>query len=294
MRSSGKDFAVLDSLIYPLVFNSRHAVESYLKGIYCNYANATEAEFKDYLNNCGHNLSQAWSMVKPYLKKGKKHIGSTINIGVLEHYIRELNKFDSNSMVMRYPIDKSLDKMHEKPLHFDYVNFHARMEDLFTALETINYELSNQITTLEPQEKREEMISQIRQHSQNLKDYKCSLSQAIEKSQDRSDNHDILTRILEPMPHIDYLKSQCDDFLIVAETLFYAGRSVREEEIRLSKNPHKAKDEFLSICVEHMSHNNLEFGKPLTDGDINIWGKSPDALLENIQTAVAILEHSSP
>lgn len=105
MEKESNNFAIVDSLVYPLFFNYRHSIETYLKLLFFKYGEQTEQARRDFLE-LGHDLQNLWANLRPYLNKGKKHVGSSINLDAVEHYIKSINGFDPNSMVMRYPIEK--------------------------------------------------------------------------------------------------------------------------------------------------------------------------------------------
>ena len=84
--------------------------------------------------------------------------------------------------------------------------------------------------------------------------------------------------------------NDCDgDLLILLDNLFYAGRSVREEIVRLSQSMVGKQREFVKLCNILLSQDGLKFGIAPNDSQINIFGKTSSSLLENISTAISIL-----
>lgn len=144
MGKGSNNFAIVDSLIYPLFFNYRHSIETYLKLLFFKYGEQTEQARRDFLE-LGHDLQNLWSNLRPYLNKGKKHVGSSINLDAVEHYIKSINGFDPNSMVMRYPIEKDLKANKDHEYRFDFINFGERMNELCSSLRQLDYDLSNQM-----------------------------------------------------------------------------------------------------------------------------------------------------
>lgn len=71
MSAQHNTSTLADSLIYPLFFNYRHAIESCLKALFFNYGERTEDARKKYLSY-GHSLVQLWKNLKPTLDNGKK------------------------------------------------------------------------------------------------------------------------------------------------------------------------------------------------------------------------------
>ena len=147
MISDSRKIAVIDTLIYPLFFNYRHSIEAYLKALFFNHGNHTEEERQKFLK-CGHNLQSLWSNLRPTLDAGKKHVGSSVNLDAIEHYIKEINKFDPDSMVMRYPIRKDLKNNKGRQDRVDFIHFGERMDELCNSLRQIDYDISNQMDEL--------------------------------------------------------------------------------------------------------------------------------------------------
>ena len=79
--------------------------------------------------------------------KGVKHVGSSISLDAVEHYIREIHRFDPSSMVMRYPITLELDPhpQREEEKCLDFIQFADCMEALCDSLRQLNYDISGQI-----------------------------------------------------------------------------------------------------------------------------------------------------
>ncbi len=144
MVAEYNNFAIVDSLVYPMFFNYRHSIETYLKLLFFNYGEQTEQARQDFLE-IGHDLQQLWARLRPYLNNGKKHVGTSENLNAIEHYIRSINDFDPNSMIMRYPIEKNLVANKTQEHHFDFINFGERMNELCDSLRQLDYDLSNQM-----------------------------------------------------------------------------------------------------------------------------------------------------
>lgn len=63
----------------------------------------------------------------------------------MEHYIKSINGFDPDSMMMRYSIEKNLKANKEHEYHFDFINFSERMNELCVSFRQLDYDLSNQM-----------------------------------------------------------------------------------------------------------------------------------------------------
>lgn len=308
MRSAGKDFAVLDGHIYPLVFLYRHFVELFLKGLYFKYSRVEEEDLKKYLNEVGHDLRKSWAKVKPFLSQGKKHVGSKENIGAIEHYIHAMNDFDADSMGMRYPVNKNLDKMHTHPVHLDYINLHDRMVEFYHAIHQIDYDVDNQVLSVASDDEISYYMDHYSRLLPILEKYIESLKKEILEKADKkkpalSMHERIMNQIRENKEkalcrqngeeveddHGWIYENSGDDFKILVESLYHSGRSVQERLINLSSNPAERSKEFVSCCLDLMKAEGMAFGKPVKTYQTNVFSKSADSIFENISKAISLL-----
>lgn len=149
MKSKPYDFVITDRFIYPLFFNYRHSIETYLKALLFEYGVQSKEARKKYIDK-GHSLEGLWRILKPYLREGVKHVGSSFSLDAVEHYILEIHKFDPNSMVMRYPITKeqSPHPQRKGDMCLDFMHFADCMDVLCNALRALrqlNEDISGQI-----------------------------------------------------------------------------------------------------------------------------------------------------
>lgn len=79
-----------------------------------------------------------------------------------------------------------------------------------------------------------------------------------------------------------------DDVIILLDTLYYVGRSIVSEELRLPKNPYDARTDVKKKCILNMEYARLEFGKPIND-QINIYGKQKAVIVKNVRKAMEML-----
>lgn len=80
-----------------------------------------------------------------------------------------------------------------------------------------------------------------------------------------------------------------DDELIMYDTLYYTGRAIASEELRLPKNPHEAKIDAVKMCVKNMDRDSLEFGKPKND-EICIHQKMASSIIKYVSRAVEVID----
>lgn len=299
MKSCGQRNDILDGLIYPLIFSHRHFCELMLKGIYFEFSKEPEENLKKFMNRCGHDLMRIWSEVKPILSRGKKHVGSIVNIGALEHYLRELNNYDPDSMAMRYPITKNLDKIREGWQHIDFHNFHVKMNDLYSALNQIRYDISNQAVINHTDKEMEDFVRAVETNLPKLRELVVILLPLAEKEKSKKEGRikSQLFQVIEgkavfsppKRPDIKYIFNNGNDFLIIVEVLCYCGRHIISREVNVSKNTEESKKEFICVCIDEMHRNNFEFGKEPEENNINIDSKSSSAILKYLTLSLQLL-----
>ena len=66
MEKESNNFAIVDSLVYPLFFNYRHSIETYLKLLFFKYGGQTEQDRRNFLD-LGHDLQNLWVNLRPHL-----------------------------------------------------------------------------------------------------------------------------------------------------------------------------------------------------------------------------------
>lgn len=94
----------------------------------------------------------------------------------------------------------------------------------------------------------------------------------------------------EPSPTFQFLRECEPDLLILLDNLFYGGRTVNANEIRLSISPVCRQKEFVRFCYKLLDKDGLRFGEKPQEYQINIWGKMSSSLLDGISTALSILD----
>jgi hypothetical protein len=303
MRHAGNNVEILDGHIYALVFLYRHFIELFLKGLYMKYSGETEANIKSYFNVVGHDLNASWNKVKPILSKGKKHVGSSQNLGAIEHYINEVNAFDPTSMVMRYPLDKkSMTQMHQKPMHLDYINLHNRMDELYISLRTLDYEIDNQLNVTAQDEEIEHFLEFYQQHAPVLDKYLALVQKEAETEKNapidlQAVSFDEMYLSVLSTNEADVendsrsMYSSCsDDFKILVEVLFYAGRDVKEHSVNLSQSNAERQREFVQLCLDCMRLQQLKFGTSVKDEQLKVLSTCAGTIFDNISIAKQLLQ----
>ena len=292
MEKESNNFAIVDSLIYPLFFNYRHSIETYLKLLFFKYGEQTEQAKRDFLE-LGHDLQNLWANLRSYLNKGKKHVGSSINLDAVEHYIKSINGFDPNSMVMRYPIEKDLKANKDHEYRFDFINFGERMNELCSSLRQLDYDLSNQMLETASLEELNTYLDMIEKYRPQIDSFLSILkTESKEEAIKTSNVHDFINDLKnhEPSPTYQFLRECEPDLLILLDNLFYGGRTVNSNEIRLSTSIVGRQKEFVRFCYALLDKDGLRFGEKPQEYQINIWGKMSSSLLDGISTALSILD----
>lgn len=294
MDSNIRKIEIIDTLIYPLFFNYRHSIETYLKALFFNHGNHTDEERQIFLKK-GHNLLSLWSHLRPTLAAGKKHVGSSVKLEVIEHYIKEINQFDPDSMVMRYPISKDLKNNKGRQYSIDFMHFGKSMDKLCNDLRQIDYDISNQMDKIATPEEVSKYLKVFTQYKVEIDGF-LSLLEKERESEENFKEFTISFSDLEPslinekISQVDNFFQDCaSDLLILLNALFYGGRAVNEHSVGLSTSPIRKRKEFIHLCYEISKKDGLSFGTPPQEHQINIKGKQPSALIAGISTSISIL-----
>lgn len=288
-ESSGKN-STLDNLGITMCFLYRHFVELAIKYLYVKYVCQSEEEYKKFLGK-GHNLSDLWHIIKPKLGVLKKRVGSSVNLGILEHYIMEFNRFDKDSMAMRYPVKKDLTPMN-KETRLDIFNLHDKMNELYWALEGIDNDLDYQLFVDISQDKIDSFLSKYVE----LKEYTLKFIETMEQYESKEavepKNIVLPNKVVPSKNRKDIMKvynSYNDDELILFDTLYYTGQEISLRHLKLPKNPHEAKIDAIKMCIMNMQRDHLEFGKPKND-EINIYSKNASFIVKYIRKAMFVID----
>ena len=280
------NYAILDGIGLTICFSYRHFIELSLKHLFVKFVCKTENDYKEYLNT-GHCLNQLWQKIKSPISKLKKRVNSSVNIRAIEHYISEFNKFDENSMTLRYPINKKL--MPNRPeTRLDILNLHDRMKELYNAIETLSYELENQLLVVVP----EESIAEFDRVYKNMHERIVEIVNKIDNIESEScDSHNIIDSLTKSESALvtAILDTCTDDELIMLDVLYYIGREIECEELRLPKNPYYARIDVKKKCIINMDRDSLKFGEPANE-KINIWDKKKSLLVDFISKAMKVLD----
>lgn len=285
---------ILDGTGITMCFLYRHFVELSIKHLYVKFVCTSKEEYKKFLAN-GHLLISLWNATKPKLSELKKRVGSTVDLGILEHYIREFDNFDPDEMTMRYPMKNNLQPTKE-PARLDIINLHERMNELFWAFEGLAWDLDNQMHDEVEEKKIEDFLSWY----ETLRPKMLWLLESLlplTKTEDKGPRWLTMTDIKVEDPRWvrqrELLQSCTDDEIMMADCLYYTGRFIGERLLKLPKNPHEAKVDAVKMCVENMERDHFEFGKPKNE-NVSIDSKTASAILRCMPLTMRAIDWDKP
>lgn len=289
VKQSRGQYNIIDSLGITMCFCYRHFVELYLKFIYIKYVCKTEEEYKAFLNK-GHNLVELWNASKPTLKTMKDRVGTTVNLNILEHYIKEVNHFDDQSMSMRYPINKELKPMHPNT-RLDLQHLHDRMEELHMAVEGLVYDFANQITISFPEKAVDDFKTAYQTMASKVTAFLDQVKTFINRTPRVTHLSDIRT-LRRPGPDevpMTVYEACTDDEIMLFDVLFYTGRDIKNHEVTLPLDKTEQLNDVVKLCLYYMKTSRFVFNQKKND-EVNIYCKSASALYDNISEAKKILD----
>ena len=277
-----------DALIYPLCFNYRHCMEMLLKFLYIKFSKESGEGIKEFLNK-GHDLNKIWNVLKSILKINIDKVGTRVDINFIENCVNEMNGFDEKSMRMRYPINKKLEPNNKIELRFDFHNFHDKMVIFYESICQLDSDISNQVRYQGTKEENELFVKKYNLAKREIMEFLNIICPYVDNSIKKKINFKNLFNGDDEYVIIEeYLNSLTSDHKIVIEVLFYAGRAVNSEEVRLSKTSSMKVRDFINFCLYHMKNFGLEFGKEIPY--MNTSSKQSEDIIKNIETAMSIID----
>lgn len=135
----------LDTLIYPMCFIYRQIIELYIKYFYFKYALKEDLDKESFVKRISHKLNKAWIETKPFLAPLLSKINSGIDITIFDEFIDQVDRFDTDSFRMRYPIKKDLSSVHSAAVKLDVVGLHHKMMNFFELFKKMDEEIENVI-----------------------------------------------------------------------------------------------------------------------------------------------------
>jgi len=129
----------VDTLIYPICFNMRHAVELWLKGTVVVLQEL--AKFKnvnlDFNLSSSHDIGNIWNFIKVNAVDFDIRYSSFIN--KLDEYIEDISNIDSTGQTFRYPFDGESKKHLTEVSIINVCILKVRFAELEAILDELNY-----------------------------------------------------------------------------------------------------------------------------------------------------------
>ena len=278
-QNSKGDFAVLDSIVYPLCFNYRHMMELLIKYLhlkYVHYGTKDDLIKSGILSN--HDLINLWDKTKAIIEQLQSRVSSNVDIEAVTHYVNEMNKFDSGSFNMRYPVSVIREKTNQitnKKLTPSIAEnrlivplFHEKMQAFFNAIKRLDCDIDNQVRYDVEEEKINRFIkefeatkAQIKLIIQSAKKLKCI--------RDNQRDNTSFDSILNPSPELvdakkSFRESLCqlsDNQLVLVHTLFYNGL----ENLNLPNDATEKRIDYIKAAINLMELQNTPFDSTTID-----------------------------
>lgn len=276
-----------DMLIYPLFFCHRHSIELLLKALLFIHGDQSDEKRKEYLN-CGHNIQKLWSCLKPIIvTRGKDREKSSVNLDEVENHIVKIQNFDSNSMKMRYPVDKKMNPNIDTPISVEFIKLGEEFYGLYELLMRIDHDISNQITAVATDDESAEFLELLMKYREQIAKFLSILEEESKGEQ----NHEV--EVLDSDDLFEQSKKdnffeQCDsDLRILLYALYESGR---KKEIHYSNSGIKKQKEFIKLCYSIMHDEGLSFGAEIEKKQLSISGKVSSVLLKAIKYSMSILD----
>jgi hypothetical protein len=131
----------MDTLVFPLVYLWRHAIELQLKKVIVNGARLRDLELKTPKT---HDLVRLWELARPELLA----LGGAEppEAAVVELLLQELQQLDPEATGFRYPEDRDgRPNLASPPALLDLDNVHDVLTDVHTFLECANAEIDHRL-----------------------------------------------------------------------------------------------------------------------------------------------------
>jgi hypothetical protein len=300
------DYAKLDFLGIPIIFMYRHYCELIIKYLYIKYVHKVkdfsskddyEADIKTFLSQ-GHRVIDLWKCASPIISKLRSRVRSTVPLEALDSYFTQVSAYDSDSMKMRYSIDKGMSAMINGHVKIDIYNLNEKMECLAKAINVLDSEIDCQITRNAPVEKLDDCFQRIKKYHTIYESYLSFLETTI-KDEDNESLGNPISDILNPTPEkieerekkTELINKLADDALLILEASYYVGRDIISKRITLPKSRDESLYNILTALLEFISSQRHNFEEPLSDRDtIDFWfSKKNDAQLKYINACLGVI-----
>lgn len=290
-KSSEGDYAMTDTLVYPICFVFRQIVELSIKFLYLKFSVSQDYEKIEFLNN-NHKLLEDWKILEPILSRLKKEVTTNVSINDIGQYVVEMNNFDCSSMRMRYPVDKKLEPMNGEKRWINIYHIHEAIDNFYDLIKQLDYDLERKVEISRDEKAMKDFVNKYRQKRNYIIQFIDLLSKV--KKSNNSNGISIYDISTLKIP-IEYKASNNlyntfdDDTKIILECLFYGGREILTE-INLPPSPGMKILVAVTLCINQMKMDQMKFGSSLKEGQTNIFGIQASSIIENCNEIMKYLD----
>lgn len=255
------DNEVTDTICYPLVYLYRHMTELMLKYSFIELNNSrTNTEIETFLNK-NHNLKGLWDNVKPDFERLSSRTGVFVDIPAIDHYIAELSNIDDSSMAYRYPIQKNLNRFHNKSLHLNIPQLKERMDAFYGYMIEKICVISKHLEDDEYNLEFDEQFTGAINNSLNkikfaIERIENNIEQFVQSTDMSDDIDELYNRNVDVYDWIDSFSEQEKSVLLL---LYYTGRQIPMNTLAI--NPVERRKDVMKLAYGN-SHDEFLINSP--------------------------------
>ena len=137
--------SLVDSFFFPMCYLYRNSIELILKEVWMDDTRENLQLKLKCLNRRKHKIVGIWHKVEEWDEKvfnDKKNEDAQKHFQFIEETCEQLNIYDSDASRFRYPCDKNMKPYYKSLIMLDYDNIAHFMENLFSAIDCLDAELS--------------------------------------------------------------------------------------------------------------------------------------------------------
>ena len=308
----GRDFAHKDRLALTLLFLYRHYCELIIKYLYFKYLRVVQqfeseeeylATVKSYFERNQHMIVPLWNELLPIIAPLRKRVKADVSIEAITSYLQQIDRFDSSSMTMRYPVQKDLSPMIDGHIKIDIVNFHEKMVCLVSEIAKLDEAIDNQIVKDYPKEDLEICFQALKRHKAEYDTFLQKVHN-FQLAEEAHNTPNAVENLMNPHPEIvhcrsdyySFVSSLSDESFRLLEAIYYTGRSIISEEIHL---PPKKDNAFFNVltCLIHyvklLGNGDCMLSTPYSEGEREacpFYHYRKDCLLKHIGCIMTLAE----
>lgn len=133
----------LDEIAIPIIFQSRHIVELYLKYFYMKFVRDKDQyrRVKPIITGT-HPLMPLYEEIESALVVLCDKAGLPFCNEEIKNYIQQLDEIDEGSYAFRYPYNKELKSNFENSIAIDLIDYYGKITEFYTYFDRLNSELN--------------------------------------------------------------------------------------------------------------------------------------------------------